>query len=232
MKKTLAIALLAITPVLSYAEDAIVKEKKLEHSVGVQVNELIRQVFNFSNTNAANNNPYLLTYSINKIKNGWGLRLGAGYNVSTITNDNGVSAVETKIDDLNLRLGAEKKFNLSDKWSTGVGVDALYNNDKNDTKSVTRSFDTTTVTTKSLITSYGGGVMAWLRYNITSKVQIGTETSFYYRTGFHKEQIDIVRKTGNGIVFPQTTSSSTKKDDDIKEGKFNLPVAFYLIVRF
>src|SRR5690606_24220258 len=108
-------AVLALVPFISYAQDepgmqATPKEKKLEHRVGVQVNELIRQVFNFSNTSANVNNPYLLMYSVNWAKTGWGIRLGAGYTTRSIANDDGISSTVSDINVLNLRLGFEKAF--------------------------------------------------------------------------------------------------------------------------
>jgi hypothetical protein len=193
-KKLLLIAMFAMTTAITYAQDEASTTKKLDHQVGVQVNELIRQVFNFNNTGTSNNNPYLVTYSIGLVKSGWGLRLGAGYTVRSFANDNGVNATESTIDAVHLRFGVEKKYDLSDRWTTGVGIDGLYDNDKNNTESVVRGFDTTTTNTKSLVTSYGGGAMAWLRFAITPKVLIGTETSFYYRTGFQKEQVDIIKR--------------------------------------
>lgn len=232
MKKTaLLIAMFAMTTAMSYAQDEAPATKKLEHQVGVQVNELIRQVFNFNNTGNANNNPYLVTYSIGLVKSGWGLRTGGGYTVRSFANDNGVNATESTIDAVHLRLGVEKKFRLSEKWTTGVGIDGLYDNDKNNTKSVVRGFDTTTTTTKSLVTSYGGGTMAWLRFAITPRVLIGTEASFYYRTGFQKEQVDISKRSQQ-IAGKPIVNTSSKIDNDLKAGSFNVPVAFYILIRF
>ena len=71
------LALGCIAPV--YAQDATTNveagtQKHFNHYVGVQVNGLIRQVLNFSNTTpTAPLNPYLLIYSLNH-KSGWGLR--------------------------------------------------------------------------------------------------------------------------------------------------------------
>ncbi len=231
MKKIiLSIALLAMATTI-YAQEATLKSKKLEHQVGVQVNELIRQVFNFTNTGTTNNNPYLVTYSVYLAKSGWGLHVGGGYTIRSFANDNGVNSTQTNIDDLNLRLGIEKKFQLAERWTAGVGIDGLYDNDNNKTESTVRGIDTTITKTKSLITSYGAGPMAWLRFNITDKILIGTEASYYYRTGFQKEQVDITRYSQftNG---KSATMSSSKIDNDLKSGNFNVPVAFYISIKF
>ena len=54
--------------------------------------KIIRQVFNFSNTTADNSNPYLISYSINSARTGWGLRLGAGYSHRQFTTDDGITS--------------------------------------------------------------------------------------------------------------------------------------------
>jgi len=223
--------MLAIAPAVLHAQEEAFKPKKLEHQVGVQVNELIRQVFNFNNTGNTNNNPYLITYSLNLAKSGWGLRAGGGYTLRNIASDNGVNATETNIDVIHARFGIEKRFVLSGKWTTGVGIDGVYDNENNKTKSVVRGNDTITTNTKSLVTSYGGGAMAWLRYNITDKVLLGTEASFYYRSGKQKEEVEITRRNQQVMSRPLITTTS-KIDNDQKAASFNVPVAFYLIIRF
>lgn len=237
MKKiVLAILSIALGSSVCYAQESTAetapKEKKLEHHIGVQMNELIRQVFNFNNSTASNlNNPYLIVYSVNLAKTGWGLRLGAGYTRNTFSDDDGVTKRETDINDLNLRLGVEKAFKLSDKWTAGAGLDGLYSNDNDYTNSVIRSFDTTTTKTNSKVTRYGGGAMAWLRYAISPRVVIGTETSFYYQVGNQQQTINIMKRNNSLPSRPMVITTSTI-DGDVTEGIFRLPVVFYLMVRF
>jgi len=230
MKKTLLTLLSAGLATGAWAqEEATAGTKRIQHHVGVQINELIRQVFNFNNsTTSTNNNPYLLVYSVNSVKKGWGGRLGIGYTYRSFTDDDGVNRKESNINSMQLRLGAEKAFRLSEKWSVGVGLDALYNRDNNDTRSTTKAFDTTLTVTTTKIQSYGGGAMGWLRYAVTDKVVIGTETSFYYVTGNQKQDISIASKS---FGQPVTTTSS-KIDNDVEEGVFRMPVAIYLLIRF
>src|SRR4051812_12184634 len=100
------------------------KEKKFDQVVGAQLNGLINEVFNFSNNNSTTPvNPYLLVYSLNSRKSGWGLRLGLGYNYTSSSSDDGITANSTKLNDLAVRLGVDKAFMLSDKWSAGIGID-------------------------------------------------------------------------------------------------------------
>src|ERR1044072_4368347 len=236
MKKTFILALAMGLALTSFAQTettsaSISKDKKFQHTVGVQLNELIRQGFNFSNTASTNNNPFLVTYSINSVKSGWGGRVGFGYEYQSVTTDDGVTMKTSNLNDLHARLGIEKKFNLSPKWSAGVGLDGVVNYNNDYTKSVIRSFDTVTTVTTSKITTYGGGPMMWLRYHITSKVLIGTESSYYYTTGSQKDDIAITQRDFNG-GGSELKTTFTSVDDKRTEGKISVPVAFFLIVQF
>lgn len=238
MKKAalfIALSSACITPLFAQEEVATgMHEKKLEHQVGVQANELIRQVFNFNNANTATTNPYLLIYSLNFRKSGWGVRTGVGYTKRTITVENNTGTLETNIDEVKSRLGFEKAFRLPGRWTAGAGLDVLYNNANNKTVNTITGFDSSSVTTKSLVSSYGGGPMAWLRYNISERVLIGTETSIYYTTGFEKKTIEIKRTGVTPGPFPTTQPaiSISNTDDKLSNVGINLPVAIYLIVKF
>lgn len=221
---------------VSFAQDSgqdTKKEHKTEHIVGVQMNELIRQVFNFNSSagNAANNNPYLLIYTLRFKKCGIGIRTGVGYTYQDFTTEDGLSNKVTQINELHCRLGIEKSFQLSSKWSSGIGIDGIVNLNKNYTSSILRSFDTVNTKTKSELNSFGGGAMAWLRYNISPRILIGTETSFYYATGEQKQKIEITQR--DRTTFPFDVKTSITEDNSTSSvGVFSVPVTFYLIVKF
>ncbi len=206
------------------------KTKKINHYVGVQVNELVRQVFNFNGSSNNLNNPYLVMYSLNLAKSGWGVRLGFGPEFNTFKDDDGITIREINI--INARLGIEKAFRLSDKWSAGAGLDGVYSSDITFSKTAVRSFDSTNTNISSHLSSMGGGAMAWLRYSISPRIQVGTEASFYYRVGKFKQKVDITRRVSNINGTPKYETTYTTLDNKLKEGKFNLPMVFYLIVSF
>jgi len=204
---------------------------KIEHTVGLQLNELFRQVFNFSN-NTSNTvvNPYLLTYNINNQK-GWGLRLGVGFAQKNFAENDGITKKSTDQSNINLRIGAEKAFVLSAKWKAGIGLDFVLGNEKNNTVSEIKSYDTTKTTTESSLVNYGGGAMGWLRYRISKHVQIGTEASFYYVTGKQEDNVTIQRvgQVPPGIVAVSTYTASSQ---NFSESKLRVPVAIYLLINF
>lgn len=209
------------------------KEKIFEHSVGVQINTLIREVLNFSNAPVGSVNNNLLIYSINLKKTGWGARAAVGYTYNSNATDDGITKTVTDINSLHFRFGIEKAFWLSQKWSAGVGIDGIMNSNDDKTTTTVRSFDTTTTATKTVLSSYGGGVMGWVRYHLSSHLSIGTESSFYYTTGTNDQTIDITTKTSSGLGgVPTTKTTETHLAPTVKQGNFTMPVAFYLIVRF
>lgn len=231
MKKMLLFACAAACTFTAYAQSDSTKPKtkKLEHHVGVQVNELVRQIFNLGNA-ATVTNPYLLTYNIQHIKTGLGLRLGAGYNLQTFANEDGITKRTTDINKMSLRFGVEKVFKLSGRWTTGVGLDGLYGTDYNNTETNVRSFDTTTTVTITKVNSLGGGAMCWLRYNVTKNIVIGTEMSFYYTSSKKEQEVTITDRTN---TFPtKLVTTTTKLDSKNAQGAFNLPMVLYLFVRF
>ncbi len=208
------------------------KKAELTHQVGVQLNGLIRQVFNFSNSTAnTNTNPYLLTYSLN-FRSGWGARLGVGYNYAS-KKESDVVTTETKTNTLRGRIGAEKLFKLSDKWTAGAGADFVVHLNDDITTTTQIIVDTLIIVNKSKGTGLGGGPMAWLRYRISDHVLIGTETSFYYvatkPTNTKVETLKTLDQFGSGSI--SSTKTEIKKPQ-IAEGVFSAPIAFYIIVRF
>lgn len=239
MKRILMATCFALATSMTYAQEIepaaepnMPKEKKFDHRIGAQMNGLIRQVFNFSNANNPVNNPYLLTYSINFRKSGWGLRIGGGYNKQFVASNDGITETETDINNWQARFGVEKRFRLSDKWTAGAGIDGVYGDDNNNTNTITRAFDTSIVKSKTSVSTMGAGAMAWLQYHVTEKVLIGTEMSYYQRYGTQKINLSITERStgfpGNGTL----TTTVSKKEHDLAEGVISLPVVLYLIVQF
>ncbi len=221
---------------ISNAQTETVKtpdNKLFEHHIGVQVNELVKQVFNFNNNSSTVKNPYLLTYNINFKKSGWGLRIGAGYNKQQFNTDDGITKRATDVNTLNARLGFEKAFRLSGRWTAGIGADGVYGNDANNTSSTIRSTDSTKTVSKSTTSSYGGGAMGWLRYAISNNVVIGTETSFYFTESKEKQDVTITQYNRFGSIGqPVATTNTSKVDDKQSEMVFSLPVVLYLYIKF
>jgi hypothetical protein len=206
------------------------KERTVEHHIGVQANALIREIFNFSNNNNRPANPYFLTYSLNFRKTGWGFRTGVGYNYSSFNTSDGITTTANQVNDLHVRLGAEKAFKLTRKWTSGVGVDLVYNNeDRKTSNAISPGIGGGALDVSTKTVSTGGGPMAWLRYSINDRIVLGTETSFYFVTGNETQNLNVSTPffTGSG-GFPSVSSPS----NTVSKAEFSLPVAFFILIKF
>lgn len=206
-----------------------IKENKIVHQIGFQANALISQLIPFDPNNLPENvNPYIIYYSFNSVKSGWGFRTGGGLVLDKNATNDGITARNINNNKWGFRIGIDKQFQLSERWTSGAGFDLLYQTDKQITKTVTESFVKATSEINSNTTQFGGGFMGWIRFAISKNILLGTEASFYYLTGSNRL---ITRTTQEGQGFPFT---ETKTDDkfDISNGNFNVPLTLYVIVRF
>jgi len=210
-------------------KDEEIRDKKIVHQIGFQANALISQLIPFDqNTLPDKVNPYIIYYSLNSAKSGWGFRTGGGLVLDKNATNDGITARNINNNKWGFRIGVEKQFRLSERWTSGAGFDLLYQTDKQITKTVTESFIKATSEINSNTTQFGGGFMGWIRFTVSKNILLGTEASFYYLTGSNRL---ITRTTQEGQGFPFT---ETKTDDkfDISNGNFNVPLTLYVLVRF
>lgn len=216
-------------------EDTI-KTKKFNHYIGVQANELIKQILN--KNNSVTNNPYLLTYSINLAKHGWGAQAGFGYNYFKTDDINSAATHTSKINDFFYRAGIGQKFQIGKYILPGYGLDFIgaYQVDKTVSLSVTdfnTSVDSSESTVTSKKTSLGGGIQLSLGFIVTRGFIIGTEATGYYSKIKEKENIIVKQSTTNSIT-EVTTTESTNTNTETGSSKFvlSVPVAIFMIVKF
>lgn len=228
MNRVLLLLSIALMPFGLSAQQRVFK-----HNAGAQINLLLKQVLNLNNssTNTAVDNPYIFMYTLTHSKTNIGLRLGVGYDHRSFAENDGISKVNTDRTNIDARIGIEKAFVISKKWTTGVGVDAVLHNNKNNTDAETKSFDTTTTITNAQTKSIGFGPVVWLRYNISERVQIGTEGSFYYLFGTQKEDVT-VKTRGQSVPGNLLLNTRTIAEQDFSEAITRAPVAFYIIINF
>ncbi|MEO7989628.1 MAG: hypothetical protein ABI663_08815 [Chryseolinea sp.] len=188
--------------------------KTVNHYLGVQANQLIKQLFNLSNSTSTVNNPYLLVYSCNSITTGWGLNVGFGYTYNELNNLDGL---ETKINNLFLRAGVEKKVNLGKKWILSGGFDMTVDNQKNSSKNNNNGNIFETETTSK---GWGFGPRATLNYKITNRILLATECTYYFRAGKNSTKLT------TPFDAPQETLTKSK------QFLFTVPAVLIMIVKF
>jgi hypothetical protein len=216
--------------------------KKIDHYISFQVNQLIRQVFNFSNNSTGVNVPYLLNYSMVSAKSKIGFNVGLGYTFDQFKNDDPANERKTDIDNLFFRAGFEKKSTLGRSWLLGFGFDLLVNKQKSETTSTIKTNNGNgsgkIVTTTTGSQNGGGfGPRATLSYYITSRILIGTEANFYFNRAKSKDEL--VTATTQLEFDPATNSERmvthterTKSDDKSKHIGLSIPTVIWMTVRF
>jgi hypothetical protein len=228
--------------------DTVVQRKKItelrtsSHYLGVQANQLIKQILNFSNSNPAIDNPYLLTYSVNSKRTGVGFSSGIGYSINEFSDGDQTSKRTTKISNLSFRIGFEKKSNLGKKWFTSWGIDLVHESSKNET-SVSQSqlnspdikFSSNSTNKSSL---WGLGPRFTLNFRITEKIILGTEATYYYKSGTNTTQASTTStqqefdpQTGQLRLVTRTTNTP-ETSTDFTNFRFAIPTVLYLIVKF
>lgn len=186
-------------------------EKKTTHYLGFQVNQVLKEIFNFSDNQEVFTNPYFLNYQFNSNYTGFGMNFGLGYKYNETETGDALTVTTTNENVFSFRMGVEQKKHLGKKWLASVGLDALYNNSSN----VTKSFSSNgfgsffTVETDDRTESIGGGPRASIHFKISPHVLIGTEASFYFTVNKHNNKSIQTDNTGVGTI---TESTPTKKN--------------------
>lgn len=202
---------------------------KYQHSAGIQANGLLRQLLSFGSNAQAVNNPFLLNYSLNNKKTGWGFHVGAGYTFADVADNDGITDRKTYINNFSGRIGLDRMFNLNSRWQTGIGIDGLYFLSDNKTETTITNFDTVRTVSNINSSRLGGGFRSYLRFGITKHILLGTEASIYFRSGTDKVSSEIFQQPGFG---GGSFSSKTETKQKLSNIDISVPVVLYLIIAF
>jgi len=236
-KIVLATGIFSLCFVKSYAHPDSLKVKRVDHYVGVQVNELIRQIFNFNETdNPLFDNPYLLTYSFFFAKGKWGVHTGAGYRYNSLEAEE--SNNETKVNDVFYRAGIMRKSMLGRRVQVGYGLDYAgeYHDDITTSSTVVdfgSGIDSTYSKISTKTNTLGGGVHLELAVYITPRLLIGTETNYYFAKSTEKENTFVSQTVVSFFSgFTETNITNTNDKTETKEFAITVPSTIFLIVKF
>jgi hypothetical protein len=212
--------------------------KKTTQYLGLQANQLLRQIFNFGGNSIPVNNPYLINYSIVNSASNSGVNAGLGYNIDQSKGGDPTNSRENKSNSLFFRVGYEKKLSFGKRWLMGLGADVLIENSKSETTSNTNlGGGKSEIKTTSKQSGFGLGPRCTLSYYITPRILVGTETTYYFKA--LKNNADVKSTTTNREVDPNTgalrdvtRTETTKTDDKFKNLNLNLPAVLWLILKF
>jgi hypothetical protein len=239
MKKILIALLLATSAFYSNAQDAE-QPKLFNHYIGIQANELLKQLINLNTSNTSISNPYLLTYSVLSTKYNWGIETGFGFNYHNFKDNLSPTTPQSKINESFYRFGIFKNFMLGKKWEATTGLDyaGSYQSDKTVTNevidfNVTQTDSTATIST-SVIKSKGGGLQLGIGFHLSDHILLRTEGTVYYLTTNKKNNV-LITETFTDTNFPETdtyTVSSSNSDTKNSDFEITIPVAIFLIIKF
>ena len=169
----------------------VVETKVARHYVGIQVNELLRQLLNFGGTSNSVGNPYLITYAVNSTKNGVGFNFGLGYTYSSTSNGDPITPRTTIDHSLNLRFGLEKKFTIGKRWLSSYGLDLVLDDSNNKTETTFNPGGGIPSKTTTELSINGGGLgpRFTLNFFVSDRIMLGTEASYYYRAGTSTQKV-------------------------------------------
>jgi len=241
MKKTIlccTAALLLFSTVKADESDSL-KIKKTDQYVGVQVNQLIRQLIDLNNSNNILTNPYLLNYGIYSAKSNWGIEVGFGFNYQKVKDNISSTNQETEFNNSFYRVGIARKFEMAKRLESGLALDYIgsYQLNKTFSFSVTEFngfSDSTNTSSTSKIKSSGCGLRAHLRYGISKHIFIGTEMTCYYTKTHNKTNVIVSETFTDNFDPDNNTSTIDTSNTDVDESHFvmSLPVAIILLIKF
>lgn len=233
----LALALSHVLSLSAMAQEETADVRKSYHYVGLQANQLIRQVFNFSGSGPVINNPYLLTYSVNSIESGAGFTAGFGYTFLEATDGDQFVDRTTTTNDVFFRFGFEKKSLLAKKVIFSLGVDIVLDRQNLQTETKEKTQSQINFESSNRTSGTGLGPRLTLNYQITEKIVIGTEANYYYKTFrieqtqknvFFETQFDPVTGQPRQVRRTEENTETEKQ----KRFQFNSPAVIFLIMRF
>lgn len=228
-KKVITLAWCLLASVCMYAQLGV--NQGYSHHIGVQVNPLLRQLVNFGNSPTVDN-PFLIKYGLRNNATQMEWMFGFGYRYSLQNREDGL---RSDLSDLDFRVGYAKKFDVSNRFEVGVGLDLVLNAQNNQTVNV-QSFgggiDSTVTTTQSQEFAFGAGPQFTLAYYITPNIKFGTESTFYFLRGSSR----LITRIENWRTDFNGNQIYTASDDEFKDTSldlsFQLPVALFLTIVF
>src|SRR5687768_9427196 len=185
------------------------------HYIGIQANQLVKQLLNLGGSTSAVNNPYLITYSVNANATGVGLNLSLGVVINEFSGGDNFSTINTKINEFFFRIGIEKKTRLGKRWVLAAGGDLVIDNQSNKTETIFSGSGSSS-TTEDKISAYGTGVRAGLNFEISNRVLVGTEANYY------------LKFVTNSTSSQQQFGSPVKESTDQKKLQLNVPAVLFL----
>jgi hypothetical protein len=215
MKSKIALVILFISGMLTSAQ------AQVNHQLGLNCSQFVKQFITPNNTAFAGNNPYLLTYRMLRPKINY--RAGFGGNYSFTNEDNQTSQFlqNTDIWNMSTRIGFDFNRSITKRLNFYYGLDFTYSQNSSIIKTTSKGggfISNTTVTRKGRSTGAAGAFT--FEYMIDEKISMFTELNLNFSRGRSSERVD----------NPDFPNSST--ENKTRTGNFvvNAPISIFLSI--
>lgn len=223
----------------AYAQSDSTNQGTYSHYLGAQANQLLRQLFDFGGTNTSPANSYALVYSFNSPLTGAGMNTGFGYTFNEFNDGDAINKRETKINELFLRIGYEKKRSLGKRWMASTGVDLVIDRQRNKTSNTNDfgSGNKSKIETETKVNAWGLGPRFTINFKISERIWVGTEAMYYFKS--IKDERIVKSEITSQVFDPMTgqvTLQTTQDKDEVetknKRFTFTSPAVLFLIVKW
>jgi hypothetical protein len=213
--------------------------KKFDHWAGLQVNELVRQLVNLNADDDLVDNPYLVKYAVFADRCRWGLQAGFGFRYDNFEDKLSPTGQASRIYDVFYRAGVAHRFSIGKRWEVVAGLDfaGSRQSDKTHTLQVLDQgarIDTTVTYSNSVVKGRGGGLQLGLQFQVSGRIWLGTEATFYFME-FSDKQSVVLTEIETWPDFPENNSysvSSSNSDIDHTAFEITVPAVLFLLIRF
>lgn len=160
-------------------------EKTTKQLIGIQANQLVRQILNFGGSSNSITNPYLLTYGFYSTTTGTGLSFGLGSQYSQAEDGDALTPRKTINSNFSFRVGLEKRSFWGKRWMASFAGDIIAQKSRLMTETTFNGGGPSSFTTKTENTTsgFGLGPRFTLNFVLTDRLMVGTEGSYYFVGG-------------------------------------------------
>lgn len=180
---------------------------------GLEINQLLHQIIDLNSNNNAAGSPYQIQYSSNSRKTGRGVSYGLAYGRSTFKDDSNNTIRESTNRSISFRIGYDRKVNWGKRWIGLHGYDLTVGGARLNTKS---SQNGPQIEIENKTSFWGFGPRVGLMFNISQRVFLGTEATYY------------LQFTKGSQTISTGQPNSTQKSSDFT---LTLPVTLFLSIK-
>lgn len=148
---------------------------RFKNDLGFNVTTLLSEVIGVGNQ--GDNPIFNITYRRKGKTSSLRVSAHLGYNEDQSTNEIDFSVLTLKESDYRIRLGYEKRIDLSNRFQMHFGLDGL------GLYSTSNSISTTGLTNDIKEFNFGGGPALRLEYKLSDRISLMTESTLYFLAG-------------------------------------------------